>query len=413
MRGLLRAALRSRALRPRALGVLALGALALGLPAAPARAATPAEEAMAAEMDRARAEIAGQVQLAAYDLIDELVYGWISEPLFESPTPVVLAGVSVPVGLGTGLAALLENHVAAALVRNPQSNLTLVHCPACTAVVVRSGPEGTVVSRGVDDPRVLAELGEDGSRHALFIDVEAEGSWLVLRARITRLTPELPIVWSHTIATSASTPALLREPRALKSAEDARQEYLDVLRGRGPVAIPLRFTIRAYARPDGGGVPAPPFLWLQTGVELDATESAAWTSSLVLGYSFIPEAYQGLLAQSRINRLINGKARSLTGANLYGFFGASVISVWGPATASFRTEILTADELLRDSNAEDPRATFGAIQFGLDLRVGNRVGVASFLETMPSLRSSENFGWFINPAGLPFSSLGTEVSFCF
>ena len=51
--------------------------------AAPARAAAPVEEAQRAELDRLRAEIAGQVQLTAYDLVDELVLTWKNEPIFE------------------------------------------------------------------------------------------------------------------------------------------------------------------------------------------------------------------------------------------------------------------------------------------------------------------------------------------
>ena len=48
---------------------------------APARAASPIEEAQLAEVDRVRGEIANQVQLTAYDLVDELVFGWINEPI--------------------------------------------------------------------------------------------------------------------------------------------------------------------------------------------------------------------------------------------------------------------------------------------------------------------------------------------
>jgi len=387
--------------------------LAMGQ-APPVWGATPVEQAQQAELDRVRAAVADQVQLTAYDLIDELVYGWVTEPVFPASTPVVLAGVTVPVGLGTGLQALVENHVAAVLAENPTTNIQLAHCPACTATVVQSGPEVTIVSRGLDNPNVLAEIGSATGRHALFLDIEAEGAWLVLRARITRLTPDLPIVWSHTIASSASTPPLLRQPGDLKSATQARAEYLDALRDRGPIAIPARFVIRTYAAPgDQGGVPPPPFLWLQTGVELGANESLAWTSSIVVGYSFIPQAYQGLMAQARISRLMTGRTRSHLRPDLYGFFGVSAISVWGAATGSFRTEKINADEILMDSVGDGPRTTFGAIQLGLDLRLGNRIGLAVFLETMPNLSDSRNLGDYIAVGTIGFQAIGTEVGVCF
>ena len=380
-----------------------------------ARAAGPIEQAQLAELDRVRAQIADQVQLVAYDLVDELVYGWSQDPVFPSPTDVVLAAVTVPVGLGTGMQALLENHIANVLLHNPTSNIRLVHCPTCTAVVVRSGPEGTVVSRGIDDPEVMARLGGPTGQHALFIDVEAEGAWLVLRARLTQLTPDLPIVWSHTLATSTATPALLRQPGALKSAAEARQEYIDVLHDRGPVAVPLRFAVRSYARPDGGlvGIAPPPFLWLQSGVELGSTDARAWTSSLILGYSFVPQAYQGLMAQARVSRLLTGRVRSLTRPDLYLFLGGAVITVWGPATAAFLTDPLNADNLLAGNELIGPRTAFGTAHLGLDLRIGNRIGMSTFLETIPDLNTSENLGHYVRIDTFRFQSLGTEVTFWF
>ena len=377
-------------------------------------AANPVQEAQLAELDRVRAEVASQVQLYAYDLVDELVYGWTTEPVFDKPTPVVLAGVTVPVGLGTGMQALLENHIANVVAENPLTNIQLVHCPTCTSVVVHSGPEGTVVSRGIDNPGVLEELGTATGRHALFVDVEAEGTWLVLRARLTQLTPELPIVWSHTLSTSANAPALLRQSDQLKSAAEAREEYIDALRGRGPVAIPVRFAVRSYARiPFGQGTPPPPFLWLQTGFELGATNAQDWTASLVVGGSFIPQAYQGLMGQARISRLLTGRARSLTHPDVYLFAGGAVISVWGPATAPFQLDPVTSDDILAAAGAVGPRYSFGAIQVGLDVRFGNRVGVSSFLETMPDFNASQNIGHWVRITGVEFQSFGMEVTFWF
>lgn len=385
----------------------------IALLASLALAASPTEEAQRAQLERVRAQVADQVHLTAFDLVDELVFGWMTEPVFEGPTAVVLAGVSVPVGLGTGLQALIENHLTEVLLHAPTAHVQLVHCPECTAIVVHSGPEGTIVSRGFDNPRVLDTLGGATGTHALFVDIEAEGAWLVLRARLTRLTPELPIVWSHTIATSASTPALLRQPDSLTSATAARQDYLDALQGRGPLSVPVRLVIRTYARPeDGSGTPPPPFLWLQTGVELSPTDARAWTASLVAGYSFIPQAYQGWMAQARVNRLLTGRTRSLTQPDLYGFLGAAVLNVWGPATAPFRQERLTADELLTDAALEDPRTAFGTVQVGLDLRFGNRVGAAAFLETLPDLANAPNLGDYVR-VGWGWQSLGTEVTFWF
>lgn len=393
------------------------------------------------ELDRVRAEIADQVHLAAFDLVDELVYGWTAQPVFERPTPVVLADVTVPVGLGTGLQAMVENHLADVLSHHPTANLQLVHCPQCMTTVVRSGPAATVVTRGIDDPDVLAELGADTGRHALFLDLEAEGSALVLRARLTRLTPELPIVWSHTIASVAGTPALLRDPTHLKSAGEARDEYLAALRDRGPLTIPLRFAVRTYAQPrpsgsytcttvgstptygypyytcnyvaDPLGTPPPPMVWLQSGVELGATRGGGWVESLLLGYSFIPQAYQGVMAQGRISRLLTGRVRSLTRPDLYLFAGGAVTTVWGPATGSFSNELLDADAILAAAAGDGPRTSFGALQLGLEARLGTRIGFSWFLESLPSFVPSPNIGSYLRIGPIEANSMGTEVTFCF
>ncbi|MEN0064893.1 MAG: hypothetical protein AAGA48_22300 [Myxococcota bacterium] len=376
--------------------------------------AGPAEEAQLAELDRLRGRSANQVHLAAFDLVDEMIYGWTQEPVFPKPTPVVLASVTVPVGLGTGLQAQLENHISSVLLSHPSSNVKLVHCPTCTQVLVHSSPNATVVTRGIDNPAVWSEIATSTNQHALFIDVEAEGTFLVLRARLTALEPDLPILWSRTITSSADSPALLRNPRALTSAAEARQEYINTLRGRSPFAVPFRMTVRAYAQPTNRqSVPPPPFLWVQTGIEVGTSQAKDWTTSLLVGATFIPQAYQGLMVQGRLQRLITGRARSLTRPDLYGFFGVSLISVWGPATAPFSNERVTADDVIQASNLAPPRTSFGTLQLGADLRVGNRVGVSMFGEWIPSLTNSPNLGSFLRLGPVSFQGFGTEVTFWF
>jgi len=395
----------------RALAAVIAGLLLL-LPLS-AGAASPVEDAQKAELERVRGKVANQVQLSAYDLVDELIYGWTQAPPFDEPTPVVLAGVTVPVGLGTGLQALLENHLSNGIIMHPSSQVELVHCPACTQVVVQSGPQATVVTRGIDNPDVLQELGTQKGLHGLFIDVEAEGAFLVLRARITRLDGSLAIVWSRTLSSSTSSPALLRDPDHLKSAEAARQEYLDALKDRGNVTVIGRLGVRTYNRGFGSGNPPPPFLWVQGGAELAPTEAMDWTAAFVIGGSYIPsdQAYRGVMGEARIGRLLTGRVRSHTRPDLYFYAGGSVQALWGPATAPFTVQPVTADEILRQP--DPPRFVFGTLLMGFDLRLGNRIGFSVFLESYPTLDRSENIGTYIRPIGIPFQSLGTEVVLCF
>ena len=372
------------------------------------------DQAQLVELEALRSKIANQVQLAAYDLVDELVYHWTQSPPFASETSVVLAGMTVPVGLGTGLQGLLENHLAALVLAHPTTKVTLSHCPSCTAVVIHSGPKGTVVSRGLDNPEALAKLGGPGGRHGLYIDVAAEGAWLVLRARITQLTPDLPIVWSRTLSSAVGTPSLLRQSTALKSADEARREYLDALRGQGPYTVPLRFSVRLFEAGDVSPVAPPPIIWLQTGFEMALTRARAWTASALLGYAWLPEAYDGVMVQSRMSRLISGNARSLTGPDVYFFLGGALMTLHGPAIGPFRHEIPDIDQIIRDARDQvSTRATFGGFHLGLEFRVGNRIGASVFLENMPAYNDEGTLGLFWENDFIDFHSLGTEVTFCF
>jgi len=397
---------------PRAVASLLATALAAVLVAvAPPAAAVTPEQAQLAELRKLRGKVANEVQLAAYDLLDELVYGWLRTPPFATPTAVVLADVTVPVGLGTGLAGLLENHLAGLLLANPSTRVTLSHCPSCTAVLVHAGPKGTVVSRGLDNPEALARVGGPGGRHALFVDLSAEGSWLVLRARITKLTPELPILWSRTLSAAVGTPSMLRHPAGLKSAAAARREYLDALSGRHPFTVPIRFTVRTYAAAQQSVAPAP-VIWLQTGFELAMTQLKAWTASLLFGYAWLPDAYDGLMIQARVSRLLTGPTRSLVAPDVYAFFGGALMTLDGMAIAPFGTNDMA--QLQRQAEESDSvRASFGALHAGLELRLGNRIGVSVFLENMPAYAGEDLLGVFLENDILEFHSFGAEVTFCF
>jgi hypothetical protein len=397
-----------------ALLVTLLLALPAGAASGPRSSLTQTQRA---GLESLRAQIAGQLQLQAYDLLDELVYGWVQQPVFAIQTPVVLADVSVPVGFGSGLAALIETHFAGLVVKHPRSGVVLSHCPQCTALVVHSGSKGTVVGRGVDQPEALAAAGErSGARHALFLDFEAEGAALVLRARITSLEPALPIVYARTLSTQISAPALLRTGERLKSAAEARAEYEAALAGRGTVLLPLRIGVRTFASPDQWStspIGVPPMVWLMGGIEVGMTQARAWTGSFTVGGSWTPELHTAFMAQARVARLLSGTAVSLTRPDLYGFVGGSVVQVNGLAAMMFANRVPTAQELLAANLGIEPQTRFGTAQVGLELRVKNRIGATFFLESMPSLSDAPAVGEYLDFGVVTFRAIGVEVSFWF
>ncbi|MDX2020584.1 MAG: hypothetical protein SF187_10105 [Deltaproteobacteria bacterium] len=366
-----------------------------------------------AQVETLRADVASEIQLQAYDLLDELVFAWNEQPPFNADTPVVLADVSVPVGFGSGLQALIETHFASLIVKNPRSHVLLAHCPQCTAVVVRSGAKGTVISRGSQEPQTLAQAGAStGSRHALFLDFEVEGASLVLRARITRLDADLLIVHAKVLSTSSGTPALLRSEERLKSANEARQEYLDALRGRSVLAVPLHIGVRTYA-PGGNTVGAPAFVWLSGGVEASLTQKRAWLGRFTVGATWSPELHVGWMAQARALRLLSGSESSLTSPDIYGFIGGSVISIYGKNAAIFQDDLPNLANLISAAQGNDPQAVFAAFAVGLEIRVKNRIGIGAFLETLPTMTNANAIGEYLDVGLFAFQSLGVEASLCF
>ena len=374
-------------------------------------------DAQKAQVEALRADIAGQIQLQAYDLIDELVYGWTQQPPFDAETSVVLADVNVPVGFGSGLQALIETHFAGVITRNRASRVVLTHCPACSSLLVHSGAKGTIVSRGVDQPEALMRVGaESGSLFALFLDFEAEGAALVLRARITELKPSLPIVYARTVSTSVSSASLLRTGDKLKSASEARQEYLDALRERGPLLVPVRMGVRTYAPPPQGSGQAfgsLPYIWVTAGAEISLSQARAWTASASLGATYMPQLHSGWLAQGRVARLLTGNTHSLTRPDLYGFAGVSMITIIGPGAYTFKPGVATIDDLIAAATGlSNPTITFAAFQFGVELRVKNRIGFSVYLESAPALDEATAVGNYIDFI-LKFHTFGAEVSVCF
>lgn len=394
----------------RALPLLAL-VLALALPPA-AWAQSPVTEQQRAQLETLRAEVAAQIQLQAYDLVDELVWSWTAQPPFGLDTPVVLAGVSVPVGFGSGLQSLIESHFASVVIANPRSRVTLSHCPACSSMVIHSVQKGTIVARGVDQPEALAAAGAlGGTRHAVFLDFEAEGSSLVLRARITSLEPALPIVWAKTLSTSTSSPALLRTGAHLKSAAEARQEYLDAINGLTSYTVPMRVVVRSYAQGDEP-LAVPPFVWVQAGFEGSFTQARAWTGGIGVGFSYLPQLHQAFMIQGRVARLVSGPATSLTRPDAYLYFAVNAFDIRGADSTAFRENVPNVNEVIALDGSDDPHQAFGSVQIGLETRVKNRIAAGIFLETLPTKTDAPSLGSYVT-FGVEFQTAGAEVTFCF
>lgn len=399
------------------------GAFAALFSAAASEPATPDEVAL---LEQSRAAVAAELQIMSADLLDEFVFGMKANPIFATRSNVVLAGVNVPYGFGAGMTAYLENHFAELILKNPETRMELVHCPECSAVVAHSGPRATVMGRGLRLNEVLSSAGIGTiAKYAVFLDIEAEKSQLVLRGRITEIRENLPIVYARTISTSTTSPVLLRSSANLKSASEARQEYLDILRNSPFFSFPIRVGVHNFAlsqnstttdsfgRPSAGGaIVIPPLVWFIAGAETSFSQSRVWTAEFNLGITNQIDSHDGWLAGARFSRLVSGRMRSLTEPDLYFVVGGAVTNLRGRTAATFRKNTLNVADILADRNGGQPRASFSSFRLALEARVKNRVSLSAFLESMPAFAGSQNFGTYLD-AGLEFQSAGMEVGFWF
>ena len=391
-----------------------------------ARANEPALPDEVSLLERSRAAVAAELQLMSADLLDEFIFGLKANPIFATRSDIVLAGVNVPYGFGAGMTAYLENHFAELILKNPETRMQLVHCPECSAVVAHSGPRATIMGRGLRLNEFLSSAGIGTiAKYAIFLDIEAEKSQLVLRGRVTEIRENLPIVYARTISTSTTSPVLLRSPANLKSASEARQEYLDILRNSPFFSFPIRVGVHNFAlsqnntttdsfgRPSAGGaIVIPPLVWFIVGAETSFSQSRVWTAEFNLGITNQIDSHDGWLAGGRFSRLISGRMRSLTEPDLYLVVGGAVTNLRGSTAATFRKSTINVADIIADRTGAQPRASFSSFRLALEARVKNRVSLTAFLESMPAFAGSQNFGTYLD-AGLEFQSAGMEVGFWF
>ena len=381
-----------------------------------ARAETDsAEDLKRSRLEKLRAVHANEIHLMASDLVDELVLAYRSAPPFPQSTPVIIADVNGPLGYGSGFESILENHFSERLIENPGTGLRLVHCPACHAITAHSDAKATIIAKGVDQPALLQKLGvETGALYALYLDLEGEGQTLVLRARIVALESGLPVVHAKTISSDFLSPALLRSGTPLVTAAEARQNYLTAISEQGPVQIPVRVSVTNFASvDDGSSILVPPIVWIGAGGEFSLNHTRDWMGSILVGGTWIPSLYNGYLLQGRVSRLLSGSTASLTHPNLYLSFGASLIGLQGPVTLTLQPNQPNLSVVQQLLNNSTPLFFYPSFQIGLDLRVGNRVGVALIGESTPTLSDVTAIGRYVDFGPLQVHALSVEVSLCF
>ncbi len=373
-----------------------------------------------------RAFVASEIQLQAMDLLDELVFSWKEKPPLGPDARVLLVGVGVPLGLGSGLSALLENHITTLMVSNPGTQLVPVHCSECVAFTTVSLPDRTVLGRGYHFEEVIQKKSESGAVDALlFLDFEAEGPHLVLRSRLVQPVAPHAILTSHTLSSQTTGPAMLRHPQRLKSREEAREEYLSILKDKATFFVPLRIIYRQYETNLGAslgqtdatavlGAAVSPFVWFELGFESFFTQSRRWFAGVAVGYTTLDQVHDGWSFGGRFGRLLFAERRSLLSPDFYAYVGGTVVSIEGNNALAFRRDPLAASDIVNDLLQNKPKASWGMWRLGVEARMKDRFSLGFALEASPTYSDDHpSIGTYLETPLLDFQSFGVEVGFWF
>jgi hypothetical protein len=329
------------------------------------------------------------IRLMGADLVDELIYAWLKAPPLGGGRGLVLTEVNAPIGLDERFTVMVENRLYELLAQNPGLRLALHHCSACTGWVAKSNPTQTRISRGIDQPNVLAELASvSPDLLALSLSYEAEGRDLVLRARIYELLGHQKILWAQTFSTSMSSRRLLRDAHQLISLEEAREEQRRILAGRDPIDLMTRIFIRNF-NVSAGPINQAPLPFIEQSLETIFPPDRTSRAGLNVGFCSLRSSIEAWSFGGHYMRLLFNRSPSLISPDLYFVFGFNYIRMRGPAAAVFGAK--QVDPSILSNLDSEPKATLVTYRYGFETHVKYRLGFTAFLENIPILDDNEAF----------------------
>lgn len=342
------------------------------------------------------------IRLMAADLVDELVYSWIKDPPFPEKKGLILAEITAPLALDERFSILVENRLYELLRLNPQLPVELQHCGLCRNFVAKSTPEGTVISRGIDQPEVLSNLmTTNPNRLGLSLNFEAEGRELVLRAYLFELQGQQPIIWAKAFSTSTSAPRALREAAPLISLEAARDMQRQLLAGRDPFELSSRITVRQFS--SSGAFSLPPLVFFEQSIESLTLPRRNLRAALTLGVTSIPDSMMAWSAGGHVAWLLFAREPHLFRPDYYWFIGGHYLRMRGPDAALYGSSEFDINQLINSDS--EPKATLTSWRTGFEVHIKHRLGVMIFLEDLPLLKKNKNFERN-QLLGIPYVALG-------
>lgn len=347
------------------------------------------------------------IRFMAAELVDELVYQWLKNPPVSTQTHLVLADVSAPVGLDSRFNDLIENRLFELFLKNPQLQLSLVHCSSCLQYVAVSNPQKTIIRRGIDQPEALSGFLKIAPHTlGLAMNFEAQGRELILQAHIFELAPPQKIVWAQRFSTHMGVRQSLREAAPLMSLESARKIQNEMIQGNDRLKFVTRMQIHSF-QSQKPNYTIMPLIFAEQSIEGESLPARNQRFGLSAGITSIRDSYSGWTLGGHYSRLMLRDTPSLIHPDLYWFFGAHYMRLQGVGAVVFTEDQLDIAKLLKEN--EDPKASLTAYHYGFEVFVKYRFGLAVYLEYIPALDNSkiiakENFI-------LPYNGLGTALVF--
>ncbi|SMF71123.1 hypothetical protein [Pseudobacteriovorax antillogorgiicola] len=353
---------------------------------------TASAQAPMEKANRARGTVAMKLHLLGADLLDELVYRWTKNPPLAQKSDVMVMNIEGPLGLNSNLNAFLENHLFRLLIQHEKSNIVPVHCPLCSVTTAYSSPEGTIIGKGADIPKVSGK--GVNARYALYVDLSIERSLLVLRSRLVSLDEQRRVVQAETIATDSGSPPSLRKPDSLVSVKEAREEYEQILRRQGRARLSLGTKISMFNFSDSN-VTITPMPWVLLGVDVFPSEQRDWYMNFSLGTTSIPNEFNGTQISSRYATRLLPKYSNLIQPEIFGFVGFEYFQISGNAGRVFTSSgKQSGGDLIAAITDEDTEDRFDStvLTLGVEVQLARMTRIGVFVGRMLHLRDDTLFG---------------------
>ena len=344
------------------------------------------------------------IRLMGADLIDDMVFSWKQSAPVRGLTGIFLAEINAPVGLDDRFGLLVENRLYELFRQNADLPVYLVHCSVCQKLIAKSTPQGTIISRGIDQPEILQELLKTSTEHlALSLSFEAEERELVLRAHLFELTGEQRVVWASTYSTSASARRILRDASPLISLESARDQQRSLLSGRDNIELTSRLTFSQFNPKSGSTAKILPLPLFEQSIEAVPFPSRDLRMAVTLGFTSIKDSLQGYSAGGHIAKLLMRKTPHIALPDYYFFVGGQYLRLHGPDAVQFAPN--TVDALQQLNIKAEPRASVVIWRMGLEVHVKNRLGLMAFMGYAPVL-DGQAFVEQSKLIGIPYHLIG-------